>query len=199
MFRCSLPIGRNLWRTPPAKMYKRKHSCTWLFWTLKSHFYWHLEILSPCVMDSTALPMTSGHVSNTPCKSCDLSFVVLSLELLYAQWVLHVLISNRCETSRFKPLNPAKCPIDLPPHTPCPNHFGLAVPLYTTKARPFFCCQVWYQLALVLAPQKSRHWCQAFHLVQVHLDFDTTVPKYDQHGTKHLLCHADYLVCVEEY
>ena len=38
------------------------------------------------VTDSMALPVTSGHVSNTPCESCDLSFVVLSFELLYVQY-----------------------------------------------------------------------------------------------------------------
>ena len=29
------------------------------------------------VTDSMALPVISGHVSNTPCESCDLSFAVL--------------------------------------------------------------------------------------------------------------------------
>ena len=68
-------------------------------------------------MDSMALPLTSGHVSNMPCESCDLSFAVLLFELLYVQLVVHVLILNRCENSRFEPLNPAKHPIALPSHT----------------------------------------------------------------------------------
>ena len=64
-----------------------------------------------------ALPVTSGYVSKTPCESCDLSFMVLLLELLYLQLVVRVLILNRCETSRFEPLNPGKCPTVLTSHT----------------------------------------------------------------------------------
>ena len=71
------------------------------------------------VAASMALPVTSGHVSNTPCRSCDLSLAVLSFELLYVQLVVRVLILNRCETSRFEPLNPAKRPIALPSRTGC--------------------------------------------------------------------------------
>ena len=50
------------------------------------------------VSDSMALPVTSGHVNNTPCESCDFLFVALSFELLYVKLVVRVLILNRCET-----------------------------------------------------------------------------------------------------
>ena len=69
------------------------------------------------VTDIMALPVTSDHVSSTPCESCDLSLAVLSFELLYVQLVVRVLILNRCETSRFEPLNAAKRPIALPSRT----------------------------------------------------------------------------------
>ena len=69
------------------------------------------------VTDSMVLPVTSGHVSNTSCKSCE--FVVRSRSscCMYSCMYSGCLILYRCETSRFEPLNPAKRPITLPSHT----------------------------------------------------------------------------------
>lgn len=63
------------------------------------------------------LPVTSGHVSNTSCESCVFCFLFVLVRVVACTVNSACLIINRCETSRFEPMNPAKRPIALPSHT----------------------------------------------------------------------------------
>ena len=58
--------------------------CRYLVPNIRRYALVQLISLS-AVSDSMALHETSGHVSNTPCESCVISFLVLSFKFLYVQ------------------------------------------------------------------------------------------------------------------